>query len=173
MCSQEREMMKMLKMLLRLLAVVIVLTTLSTSTYATSGTSAEGLWRYQPFIVDMRLANGNTFLTTVENGEWTGTFSGTSTEDGKVVIHSSGAWAFRGTVSFEGEVNGRWGKLTMHVVGKRPDVFTDWTGEWVILSGTDDLITLRGKGTWWGPGAPEVGQWGDIYYSGKVHFDPD
>jgi hypothetical protein len=160
-------------MFLTALLMVALLSMLSVPAHAGPPTTAEGLWQYQPFIEDMKLAGGNTFLETFENGKWTGTFSGTSTEDGKVVIHSSGAWSFRGIVSFEGEVSGRSGKLTMHVVGTRPDAFTDWTGEWVILSGTDELATLRGQGAWWGPGAPDVGEWGDIYYSGTIHFDPD
>lgn len=163
----------MKKMLLTLLTVFMVLSTLSMPVYAGPPITAGGVWRYQPFIEKMRFANGNTFLDTFENGEWTGTFEGTSTEDGKVVIHSSGARSFRGRVSFDGEVNGKSGKLEMHVVGSRPDVSTDWEGKWVILSGTDGLATLRGQGTWWGPGAPGPGEWGDIYYSGNIHFEPD
>lgn len=165
--------MKKRSLLLIAVLMVALLSALSVSVHAGPPTMAEGLWEYQPFIEDMRFADGNTFLETFENGKWSGTFSGTSTEDGKVVIHSSGAWSFRGIVSFEGDVNGRSGTLTMHVVGTRPDAFTDWTGKWVILSGTDDLATLRGQGTWWGPGAPDVGLWGDIYYSGKIHFEPN
>jgi hypothetical protein len=165
--------MKKRSCLLITVLMVAILSTLSVPAYAGPPTTAEGLWQYQPFIEEMRFADGNTFLKTFENGKWTGTFTGTSTEDGKVVIHSSGAWSFRGTVSFDGEVNGRTGSLTMRVVGKRPDAFTDWTGKWTILSGTDGLVDLRGQGTWWGPGAPDVGQWGDIYYSGEIHFDPD
>lgn len=134
---------------------------------------AGGLWQYQPFIDEVRFADGNTFLKTHENGIWTGTFSGTSTEDGNVVIYSSGAWSFRGTVSFAGEVDGRSGNLTMQVEGKRPDAFTDWSGKWVILNGTDDLANLHGQGTWWGPGAPAPGEWGDIFYSGEIHFSPE
>lgn len=165
----------MKKRLLILITVlmVVLLVTLSVPAYAGPSENAEGLWQYQPFIEEMRFAGGNIFLETFENGSWSGTFTGTSTEDGKVVIHSSGTWSFKGIVSFEGEVNGKSGKLTMRAVGSRPDAFTDWTGKWVILSGTDDLITLRGQGTWWGPGAPAPGEWGDIYYSGNVHFDPE
>lgn len=135
--------------------------------------NAEGVWQYQPFIENVRTAGGNTFLDTFENGRWTGTFSGTSMEDGNVVIYSSGAWSFRGIVSFRGAVDNRSGELTMLAVGSRPDAFTDWEGTWVIKSGTGELATLKGRGTWWGPGSPGVGQWGDIYYSGSVHFEPE
>jgi len=163
----------MKKMLLTLLTVFMVLSTLSMPMHAGPPTTAEGLWQYKPTVLAVRVADGNTFLTTKEEGKWAGTFEGTSTEDGKVVIHSSGSWSFRGTVSFDGEVNGKSGKLEMHVVGSKPDAVTDWEGKWVILSGTDGLATLRGQGTWWGPGAPAPGEWGDIYYSGNIHFKPD
>jgi hypothetical protein len=165
--------MKKRSLLLITVLMVALLSTLSAPVYAGPPTPAEGLWQYQPFIETMRFADGNTFLETFENGKWSGTFDGTSTEDAKVVIHSSGAWSFRGIVSFEGEVDGKPGTLEMHVVGSRPDALSDWEGKWVILSGADDLATLRGQGTWWGPGAPDVGLWGDIYYAGNIHFESD
>jgi hypothetical protein len=152
---------------------VALLSTLSVPVNAGPPEHSEGLWQYQPFIVGVKVADCNTFLTTFENGMWTGTFEGTSTEDGKVVIHCSGAWSFKGIVSFEGKVNGKIGTLTMRAVGTRPDSLTDWTGKWVIISGTGDLANLRGQGTWWGPGAPAPEVWGDIYYSGEIHFEPE
>jgi len=60
----------------------------------------------------------------------------------------------------------------MSVEGSLPDASSGWHGRWVILRGTDELATLRGQGRWWGPGAPDVGVWGDIYYGGKIHFEP-
>jgi hypothetical protein len=163
----------MKKMLLTLLTMFIALSMLSIPAHAGPPKPAEGLWRYKPSIVDVRIADGNTFFTTTEEGEWTGTFVGTSSEEGKVVIHRSGFWSFNGLVFFDAvTVDGKSGTLVMSAVGKRADVFADWQGKWVILSGTGDLASLRGQGTWWGPGAPEVEQWGDIYYSGKIHFEP-
>jgi hypothetical protein len=166
----------MRKMLLTLLTVLMIslLSTLSTPVSAGPPTDVGGLWQYQPFILGVREAGCNTFLTTFENGIWTGTFEGTSTEDGKVVIHCSGSWSFNAIVSFgEVTVDGKMGTLEMSVVGGRPDEVTDWEGKWVILSGTGDLATLRGQGTWWGPGASGPEEWGDIYYSGQIHFEPD
>ena len=68
---------------------------------------AYGLWQYKPYILEERIVGGNTFLKTFEEGLWTGTFAGTSTEDGKVVIHRNGDWSFNAIVSFEGEVEGK------------------------------------------------------------------
>lgn len=166
--------MKKRSLILITLLMVVLLFTLSTVVYGGPPEDANGLWQYQPFIVDVREGGCNTFLTTFENGIWSGTFAGASTEDGKVVIHCSGSWSYNAIVSFQHvTVDGKAGALEMSVVGKRPDASSDWTGSWVILGGTDDLATLRGQGTWWGPGAPGVGEWGNIDYSGNVHFEPN
>lgn len=164
----------MKKKVLALLILVMILSALAMSVHAESKqpTAAAGLWQYSPTILSSREVGGNTFLETVEDGIWTGTFQGDSTEDGKVVIHRSGRWSFNAIVSFGGEVEGESGTLKMSVVGSRPDAFSDWFGYWVILSGTDELATLHGQGTWWGPGAQGPGAWGDIYYAGKIHFAP-
>jgi len=122
--------------------------------------------------LEAKEAGCNTFLKTFEEGWWSGTFNGSSTEDGTVVIHCSGAWSFKAIVSFEGSVAGKMGTLTMSVVGSRPDGLADWEGRYVILSGTGELASLRSQGTWWGPGAPAPGEWGDIYYDGNYHFEP-
>jgi len=163
----------MKRLLLTLLTLAVMLSMLSVPALAGPSTAAEGVWQYKPTIEDVRMADGNMFLETSEEGLWTGTFEGESTEDGHVVVYRTGSWSFRGTVSFsQVTVDGASGTLEMTVVGSRPDAVTDWQGRWVILSGTGDLATLRGQGTWWGPGAPDVGQWGDIYYEGQIHFEP-
>jgi hypothetical protein len=165
-------MKKLTRTSLALLAIVMLLSALLMSAQAGPPETAEGLWQYQPFIESVRMAGCNTFLETFENGLWTGTFEGTSTEDGKVVIHCSGSWSFNAIVSFVGAVNGQSGTLRMSVEGSRPDGESEWYGRWVILGGTEDLATLQGQGTWWGPGSPGEPIWGDIYYEGNVHFEP-
>lgn len=158
---------------LTLLTMIMILSILSTPALAGPPTDVVGLWQYKPTLLDMWFADGNTFLHTVEEGIWTGGFEGVSTEDGLVVIHSSGLWSFNAMVSFVGTVDGKSGTMEMSVNGTRPDESSDWAGRWVILSGTDELANLRGQGKWWGPGAPDLGEWGDIYYSGKMHFEPE
>ncbi len=159
--------------LLTIMMIAVLLLALSAPVQAGPPEDAEGLWQYQPFILEVREAGCNTFVTTFENGIWTGTFDGTSTEDGQVVIHCSGAWSFKAIVTFhEVTVDGKSGTLEMSVVGGRPDATSDWEGKWVILGGTGEVSSLRGQGTWWGPGAQGVGTWGDIYYAGNVHFEP-
>ena len=162
----------MKKKLFITLLVLMVLSLVAIPAMAGPPEEAAGLWQYQPFILDVKQAGCNTFLTTFENGKWTGTFEGTSTEDGKVVIHCNGAWSFNAIVSFEGSVAGKSGTLKMSVVGTRPDGLADWQGKSVIISGTGELANLRGQGTWWGPGAPAPGVWGNINYDGNYHFEP-
>jgi hypothetical protein len=163
----------MKKMSLTLLTLLVILSVLSVPALAGPPTDAEGVWKYTPYTVSVRVADGNTFIESFEDGEWTGTFEGISTEDGHVVIHRSGFWSFRAIVSFsEVTVDGKSGTLEMSVVGDRPDGLSDWEGKWVILSGTGELASLRGQGTWWGPGAPGEGEQGDIYYAGRIHFEP-
>ncbi len=163
----------MKRMLLKLVTLSAILAMVSIPVLAGPPTAAEGLWLYLPTVVSERWADGNRFVQTTEVGEWSGTFDGVSTEVGQVVRHSSGFRSFTAIVSFEGEVDGKEGTLEMSVAGKRPDAFSDWQGRWVILSGTDELTNLRGQGIWWGPGAPAPEEWGDIYYSGTIHFEPE
>jgi len=66
--------------------------------------------------------------------------------------------------------------MVIQLVGKR----TYWYGErfrwysyWMIISGTGELKSIRGQGTWRGPGfeGPDVpGSRPDIYYEGEIHF---
>ena len=164
--------MKKIVQLLVVLSVVALAFMASSPAMAGPPEAAEGLWQYTSTILDVRLAGCNTFVKTFENGLWTGTFDGISTEDGQVVIHCNGAWSFNAIVSFEGTVEGRYGTIEMSVVGTRPDAFSDWEGKFVILSGTGELANLRGQGVWYGPGAAGPGVWGDIYYDGNYHFEP-
>lgn len=165
----------MKKKLLFVLAMLAVLSLLAVPAIAGPPEQAEGLWQYQPFILSSQEIGCKTILTTFENGLWTGTFTGTSTENGKVVIRCSGEVTFKALVTFQGSVAGRSGTMWMKVVGSKPDARGEWQGSFVILKGTGDLANLRGQGTWWGPGYnPEFpDEWGDIYYAGNIHFEPD
>ncbi len=129
-------------------------------------TMAESLWQYTPEILDVQVIDDDTILRTREDAVWSGTFEGTSTEQCVVVISASGAWSVVGFVFFDGEVNGMSGTLLIYFWGSRPDGFSEWDGRWLIESGTGDLEYLNGRGIFWGPGAPDVGQQGDIYVRG-------
>ncbi len=146
----------------------------TTPAAANSPVTGEGYLEYFANIVDMRTADGNTFMDTTENTVWYGTLSGTSFDVGKVVIHPSGNWNYRAIGDFTGTVDGKSGTLQMLLVGSRPDAISEWQGTWVILSGTGELEDLHGQGTFWGLGytgnPPDVP--GRIDYAGITHFDP-
>jgi hypothetical protein len=65
-------------------------------------------------------------------------------------------------------VNGELGTLVILWSG-RGTATGQWTGRWMILSGTDGLEHLHGQGTWWGPDPPESV---DYPIAGKIYFDP-
>jgi hypothetical protein len=181
MSSNEKgdEKMKKISLFLITLLIVAFLIMLSVPAHASQPSKAEGLWQYTTYILEAREAGCNTFLTTFEESVWSGTFEGTSTEDGKVVIHCSGKWSFKAIVTFDQvtvkDESGadRSGTLEMSAVGSRPDGSAEWFGQWVITDGTDGLKNLHGQGNFWGPGAPDVGVQGDIYYDGNYHFEPN
>lgn len=167
-------MKKMTKTSLALVTIVMLLSALLMSAQAGPPTAAGGDWLYMPTVVGTRIADGNTFRELSEVGEWSGTFEGVSTEGGTVVQHSSGFVFFKGVVSFVGTVNGQSGTMEMSVVGSKADPTAEWEGKWVILNGTEGLATLRGQGTWSGPGynPAKPTEWGVIHYAGNVHFEP-
>jgi len=118
----------------------------------------------------IKIADSNTFAETFEEAAYTGGLVGISTNNCKVVIHSSGAWFYTSVVSFTETVDGKTGTLQIQMVGKKPQDI--WYGHWVILGGTGELATLRGQGTWFGPGAPGPDVEGTVSYEGQIHFDP-
>jgi hypothetical protein len=143
-------------------------------THTTPHTSVSGKWCYTPFIKDSRSVDDNTFLeayTKDPHDEWTGNLEGKSEDTYNAVILPTGKWDAGGVALFDGTVDNRKGALVIWFTGSRPDATADWSGKWVILRGTAGLANLRGEGTWWGPGAPDVGKRGCVEYSGKIHFD--
>ena len=157
------------------ICMLALLSTLSMSVHATQPTTASGIWTYTPTIIlpSVRFADGNMFFEATSEDVWTGTFEGHSHCVERVVIHPSGSWNAEGLCTFEScTVTGESGTLVIHFVGTKPGPTADWSGRWVILSGTGDLANLHGQGTWWGPGAPAPGVEGFVDYSGQIHFDP-
>ena len=124
---------------------------------------ASGTWEYTPGVKDFRYGDSYTFILGDEDGTWTGTFTGTSYDVFSAVIQPSGiVYLHYGLIFFEGTVDGKEGTLIISFAPGE-NIGGEWSGEWEILSGTDDLENLRGHGTWWGPSK-------DLEYSGKIYF---
>ena len=136
---------------------------------ATRPTTVSGTFDYTFEITSERWINGHYIFEATEWETWEGDFQGTAISfftvvwfnypDGPLFV-----W-LRGT--FTGTVLGKAGTMTFRLVGWRP-LPDDWSGLWVITSGTDELANLRGQGIWGGPGFDAPGP--DIWYSGRVHF---
>ncbi len=140
------------------------------------GHRADGIWCYTPqfdrlgpVALDPEYTGPKSFITTVEEAEWTGVFEGDSMDYGAVGIPSadSGPTTFAATVVFDSvDVRRRTGGLELDVSGIRRSDQSDWRGEWVITSGTGELEGATGYGDWWGPGylTDTPDECGVIYY---------
>jgi len=150
------------------LAAVLLATPYIGTVYATQPTAVSGSFDYTFEVTGMREADGNVFLYAAEDEVWIGDFEGTSQAVFRVGMFRSGFWNVWLRSTFTGTVLGKSGTLVIQLVGKKPGG-EDWYGQWVILEGTGELADLRGRGTWWGPGAGPVSP--NIEYMGQVHFD--
>ena len=132
---------------------------------------ADGVWCYIPTSLEFfeigDYAGEKTFASLIETGDWTGTFTGTSTDYGTVVFHPSGPSLFIGTVVFDSvDVGEASGGLELDVIGDKHTPNSDWEGTWIITGGTGGLAGLQGHGKWWGPGFQgNPAECGVIYYS--------
>ena len=144
--------------------------------------TVEGQWLYLPELPfgDEKVTDGNLHVTVTDAGVWTGGFLGSSKDVGPAVFFAAGSAKYKGSVSFEGKVlddaTGTLlgeGTLEMSVTGRKGAKAGDeWQGEWMILSGTGNLDTLHGHGSWWGPGwiPDKPTEHGVIDYDGTIYF---
>jgi hypothetical protein len=139
---------------------------------------ADGVFCYTPQLdrlgevaLDSEYDGPKTFVTTVEEAEWTGTFEGASRDYGVVGFRDAGvdAATFAATVVFdEVEVRGRTGAMELDFYGGRPDATADWEGGFFISHASGELEGVEGHGTWWGPGwLGDPSECGVIYYDVK------
>lgn len=139
---------------------------------------ASGNWVYKAGMPEVRVAGQNVHTSNTDEGTWTGTFEGTSVEDFVVALHQVDETfpfaclhpkgkchgTYQGLMTFDGKVDGKAGTLVIKTNGSGPwPPLDNWSGSWVILSGTGELSNLRGQGSWWGP-------LGSLEYDGKIHF---
>jgi len=87
------------------------------------------------------------YVSGSEDGTWTGTFEGTSVDafGAKLWRHSAGGGIDAAlNISFTGTVDGKTGTLQILTWLVRGEASSPWT----IASGTGELATTRGYGTW-------------------------
>jgi len=133
--------------------------------------SAEIDYWFQPTAI--RQAGPNVFMDAVEQQDYRGDMVGTGNSVFTVAMFRD-FWTVWLRSEFEGVIDGREGTLVLQLVGQKP-VDGEWSGTWVIISGTGELANAHGGGTWWGPGYRSDEKTPgdpDCYTLGLIHFDP-
>jgi hypothetical protein len=131
---------------------------------------ASGKWTYKlGDKVYVNTADGHTLINADAIEVWSGTFEGDAYDiwfgvwDIAKLPPEGNFYAHGRSYIEHAQVMGKKGSLVILWVGNQPKG-EDWKGEWVILSGTDELENLHGRGKWWGPDY-------NLDYSGQIHFD--
>jgi len=113
---------------------------------ASPPTSASGTFTYTASTFnDVRSAGGNTIIGDLTaTVSYTGTFSGTSTVQGTLILHPDGSANFHDVEIFTGTVNGGVpGTVTLNLNGSS-DPERNVRATAVIVSATGGLADLRG-----------------------------
>lgn len=108
-------------------------------------------------------ADGNTFLRIQNTWDMTGALEGALVSNPFAIVHPDGLVTFTEMATFTGAVGGKSGTFVWRSAGTGDGV--NFVGYLSILSGTDDLASLRGEGTFELHGA--VGT-----YTISYHFEP-
>jgi hypothetical protein len=126
--------------------------------FATMPTSVSGITiPAGPLIMEERFV-GNNIIRDVSGSQlWIGSFEGFALFEGRWIIHKNDVTTYS-VYTLDVTHEGKMGTLT--IVGAE--------GNWRIISGTGDLVNLRGQGTFYlvDPIAIIIG------YEGQVHFEP-
>jgi hypothetical protein len=156
---------------LALLALIAILPLAGvTSVAASPPSAASGTFTYTSCIPNStRVVGPNTIIDFTCTVAYTGTFSGTSTLQGPLIIHADGSTNFQGTEAFSGTVNGVSGTVTFNDASQGTATAFQETN--VVGNGTGDLANLHGVLTSFGTVPPPPGiPYGT--YTGQIHFDP-
>jgi hypothetical protein len=118
---------------------------------------ADGIWCYLPgdpnpadFAFGYRIGE-NDFFTGSYESDWTGTFTGSSHDNGLVIwrnFPADGPAMFVDLIAFDSvKVGSKKGGLELYLYGERETNF--WDGHWFIAAASGKLEGLEGRGKWW------------------------
>jgi hypothetical protein len=142
-------------------AAVVLATVPATATPPTPVTSTFAV--LTATTTETRTANGNTFITATRTATLSGTFTGTTADNIKVVMHSNGTTSVRGTGICVCTVEGRSGTFEYRFQGK--GIFpTSLSGNYTVRHGTGGLAGLHAQG-------PFSGNFFVANVGGRYHFD--
>jgi len=130
---------------LLLVAVVVLLAGMAaTGAAASPPISASGTLTYQSATFNsIRSAGGNTIIDLSATVAYTGTFNGTSTLHGTLILHPGGTANFHDVETFTGTVNGVPGTVTFNLNGSS-DAASVVSATDVIVGASGDLVGLHG-----------------------------
>jgi|GEM_PF-4436743 len=129
-----------------------------TSDVAAAGAkAADGTWCYLPgppnpadFNFGYKIGE-NDFFTGSYESDWTGTFTGSSRDNGLIVwrnFPADGPAMFVDLITFDSvEVGGKTGGLELNLYGERET--NSWDGAWFVAAASGELEGLEGRGKWW------------------------
>jgi hypothetical protein len=127
----------------------------------------SGTWSWWADAFSFKYPGGNTFISATEHDTLTGTFEGSGVGPFIVRVDPNGVMTGIGRTVFTGFVGDNWGTLVIQWTGTTKTL-GKWDCKWVILSGTGDLVNLRGSGR----GVETEPDSYVLVLSGKIHFDP-
>jgi hypothetical protein len=136
---------------------------------ASPPTAASGTFTYTSSTFNsVRLAGGNLIVDLSATVSYTGTFSGTSTVEGTLIIHADGSANFHDVETFTGTVNGVSGTVTFDLTGGNGPGLTNFHATDTIISASGGLAGLHGVLNWAGVTLGANGPVGT--YSGQILF---
>ncbi len=91
----------------------------------------------------VRMADGNLIVNLSATAAYTGTFSGTSTIEGTLIVHTDGSATFHDVEIFSGTVNGVRGTVTFNLNGSNDSALATHATA-TIVGATGDLAGLHG-----------------------------
>jgi Protein of unknown function (DUF3224) len=112
---------------------------------------------------DVRTADGNTFITVIRTAALSGTFTGTSTDTVRIVMHSNGTTSANGVGTCVCSIEGRTGTFDYRFRGSGTFP-TSLSGRYVVGHGTAGLEGLHAEG-------PFSGTFLVAQVGGRYHFD--
>jgi hypothetical protein len=136
---------------------------------ASPPTEASGTFTYLSSTFNsMRSAGGNTIIDLSATVSYTGTFTGTSTVEGTLILHADGSANFHDVETFTGTVNGVSGTVTFDLTGGNGPGFMNFHATDTIISASGGLAGLHGVLNWEGVTLGANGPVGT--YSGQILF---
>jgi len=112
---------------------------------AQSRTTASGTWETTSATFNtIRQVGNNTIVDLTATASYSGTFTGTSVIQGKLMFHADGSATFHDIETFSGTVNGKSGTVTWELFGTG-SAAGDVQGSMVIIHSSGQLAGLHGQ----------------------------